>query len=76
MEMDELKLILNTKFMRGMVTKIIAKAILKKTGYQVDIDLNEISVEVIDGKAHLHVNADATINTSDLLNIVKSNDLI
>lgn len=74
--MDELKLILNTKFMRGMVTKIIAKAILKKTGYQVDIDLNEIAVEVIDGKAHLHVNADAVVNTSDLLDIVKSNDLI
>lgn len=74
--MDELKLILNTKFMRGMVTKIIAKAILKKTGYQVDIDLNEISVEVVDGKAHLHVNADAAINTTDLLDIVKSNDLI
>lgn len=74
--MDELRLILNTKFMRGMVTKIIAKAILKKTGYQVDIDLNEISVEVIDGKAHLHVNADAAINTTDLLDIVKSNDLI
>ena len=74
--MDELKLILNTKFMRGMVTKIIAKAILNKTGYQVDIDLNEISVEVVDGKAHLHVNADAAINTTDLLDIVKSNDLI
>ena len=74
--MDELKLILNTKLMRGMVTKIIAKAILKKTGYQVDIDLNEISVEVVDGKAHLHVNADAAINTNDLLNIVKSNDLL
>lgn len=74
--MDELKLILSTKFMRGIVTKIIAKAILKKTGYQVDIDLNEISVEVVDGKAHLHVNADAAINTNDLLDIVKSNDLI
>lgn len=74
--MDELKLILNTKFMRGMVTKIIAKAILKKTGYQVDIDLKEISVEVVDGKAHLHVDADAAINTTDLLDIVKSNDLI
>ena len=74
--MDELKVILNTKFMRGMVTKIIAKAILKKSGYQVDIDLNEISVEVVDGKAHLHVNADAAINTTDLLDIVKSNDLI
>lgn len=74
--MDELKLILNTKFMRGMVTKIIAKAILKKTGYRVDIDLHEIKAEVVDGKVYLHMNVDAEINTDDLVNIIKSNGLI
>lgn len=74
--MDELKLILGTKFMRGIVTKIIAKAIFKKTGYQVDIDLHEIKAEVIDGKVHLHMNVDAAINTDDLVNIIKSNGLI
>ena len=74
--MDELKLILGTKFMRGIVTKIIAKAILKKTGYHVDIDLHEISVEVVDGKVYLHTNMDAAINKEDLVNIIKSNDLI
>lgn len=74
--MDELKLILGTKFMRSIVTKIIAKAILKKTGYHVDIDLNEIAAEVVDGKVHLHMNVDAAINTEDLVNIIKSNDLI
>jgi hypothetical protein len=76
MEMDELKLILGTKFMRGIVTKIIAKAILKKTGYHVDIDLHEISAEVVDGKVYLHTNVDAVINKEDLVNIIKSNDLI
>lgn len=74
--MDELKLILGTKFMRGIVTKIIAKAILKKTGYQVDIDLHEIKAAVIDGKVHLHMHVDAAINTDDLVNIIKSNGLI
>ena len=74
--MDELKLILSTKFMRGIITRMIAKAILKKTGYRVDIDLHEISAEVIDGKVCLHMNADAEINKEDLVNIIKSNGLI
>lgn len=74
--MDELKLILGTKFMRSIVTKMIAKAILKKTGYRVDIDLHEISAEVVDGKVHIHTNVDAVINTDDLVNIIKSNGLI
>ena len=74
--MDELKMILGTKFMRGIVTKLIAKAIFKKTGYHVDIDLHEITAEVMGGKVYLHVNANAEINTDDLVNIIKSNDLI
>ena len=74
--MDELKMILGTKFMRGIVTRMIAKAILKKTGYRVDIDLHEISAEVIDGKVYLHTNVDAVINADDLVNIIKSNGLI
>ena len=35
--MDELKMSLSTKFMKGIVTKIISKAILKKTGYNINI---------------------------------------
>ena len=43
--MDELKMNLSSKFMRGIVTKIISKAVYKKTGYKVEIDLNNINVE-------------------------------
>ena len=49
--MDELKLNLSSKFMRGIVTKLIAKAIYKKTGYKIEVELNSINVEVINGKA-------------------------
>lgn len=74
--MDELKLILNTKFIRGIVTKIIAKAILKKTGYDIDIELNKISAQVVDGKVHLQVDADVEMEANDLIAIIKSKDLI
>lgn len=70
--MDALKLNLSTKFMKGIVTKLIAKAIYKKFGYRVDIQLNEIGIEVTGGKAYIHVDADAEINNDELVKIVKS----
>ena len=74
--MDELKISLSTKFMRGIVTKIISKAILKKTGYNIDIQLNEIKLETIDGKVCLHADVDAKIDNEDFINIIKSKGLI
>lgn len=74
--MDELKMSLSTKFMKGIVTKIISKAILKKTGYNIDIQLNEIKLETIDGKVCLHADVDAKINNEDFINIIKSKGLI
>lgn len=70
--MDELKLNLSSKFMRGIVTKIISKAVYKKTGYKIEIDLNNINVEVVNGKAYIHVDADAEIDNDELMKIVKT----
>lgn len=74
--MDELKLILSTRFMKGLVAKMIAKAIKKKTGYDITIQLNEIVVGTVDGKVCVHANVDAEIETEDFVQIVKSNNLI
>lgn len=70
--MDELKLNLSSKFMRGIVTKLIAKAIYKKTGYKIDVELNSINVEVINGKAHIHADVDAEIDNNELMKIVST----
>ena len=70
--MDELKLNLSSKFMRGIVTKLISKAVYKKTGYKIGIELNNINVEVINGRAHIHINADAEIDNDELMKIVKT----
>ena len=76
LEMDEMKLILSTKFMRNLISKIFGKAIYKKFGYQVDIQLNEIKAESYDGKTRFHINADAEINNEDLKSILKNKDLL
>ena len=70
--MDELKLKLSTKFMRGIVAKLVSKAISKKLGYKIDIQLNDIAIDNEDGKIHLHVNADAEISNEEFLKIIKN----
>lgn len=72
MEMDELKLKLSTKWMRNIVTKLISKAIFKKTGYQIDIRINQIEVENVNGKIYLHADLDAETTNEEFAKIIKS----
>lgn len=73
--MDELKIKLSTRFMRGIVAKLIKKAIFKQTGYEVDIQINEIDIETKDGKVHLHTSVDADVNYEDFRKILKNVNL-
>ena len=70
--MDELKLAISTRFMRNIITKILAKAIYKKTGYRVDIQINKIEAENSNGKISIHMDVDAEMNSEDLLNALKT----
>lgn len=70
--MDELKLKLSTKLMRGFVAGLISKAIYKKFGYHVDIDLSEIELKNENGKVHIHVDVDAEVNSEDFKKIIKT----
>ena len=70
--MDELKLKLSTKFMRGIVTKIISKAIYKKFGYQIDIQINDIKLENVDGKIRVHADVDAEMENSEFVKIIET----
>ena len=70
--MDEMKLKLSTKFMRNIAAKVIAKAIYKKTGCRVDIQLNELDISIIDGEAHISTNVEAKLNSEEFNKIVKT----
>ena len=70
-KMDEMKLKLSTRFMRGIVAKIASRIISKKLGFKPGIKLNEIDIEKKGDKIHLHVNVDAEIDEKDLLKIIR-----
>jgi hypothetical protein len=73
--MDEMKVKLSTKFMRGIVSKLMAKAIYKKYGYKVDIQLSELDVSFIDGEAEIEVNAAVRLDSKEFMKIIKSTGL-
>lgn len=69
---DELKIKLSTKFVKGIIAKLISKALFKKLGYKVDIQLNEIEIQNINGTIHIHVDADGEIEDKEFIKIVKN----
>lgn len=68
--MDELRIV--TKFTRGIISKIVASTLKKKTGYDIDISLNELNVTVTDGKAHVHLSTDVELDIAELKKILKT----
>lgn len=69
--MDEMKIKLTTKFMRNVASKLIAKAIRKKLGYKVDIQLNDLDFWVIDGDTTIALNVEAKLKSNDFMNLMK-----
>lgn len=69
--MDMFMLKLSTKFMKGIVAKIISRNIYKKLGYRIDIQLNDIQVDMIDGDVKIHINADTKMNKTEFDRLVK-----
>lgn len=68
--MDELRI--STRLMRGIVSKLVSKAVSKKFGYDIVIQMNEIEVKNEDGKVRIHANVDAECNSDEFVKIVKS----
>lgn len=63
--MDLLKLKISTKFMKGLVAKIVSKKIYKQFGYKVDIQLNDIQLDIIDGDVKIHVDVDGKMSKTE-----------
>lgn len=72
--MDLLKIKLSTKFMKGLVAKIVSKRIYKKLGYKVDIQLNDVQIDVIDGDVQIHLDVDGKMNKTEFSRIMERID--
>lgn len=68
--MDEMKIV--SKFTRGIISKAIKMIVHKKTGYDINIQLNNVTTVIIDGKTRLHVDLDAEVDKEELIKILKN----
>ena len=68
--MDEMRIV--SKFTRGIISKAIKMVIRNKTGYNIDIQLNEAITTISDGKTHLHLDVDAELDKDELMSILMS----
>lgn len=72
--MDEMKIKLSTRFMRGMVAKILSKVIYKKFGVKPDIQINMLETEMKDGKIRFRIDMDGSVSDSIFTKISKMVD--
>lgn len=57
---------IQSKFMTGLVSRIVKKVLRTKLGCEVDIQLNEFRTTVIDDKTHVHLDLDADLTKEEL----------
>lgn len=63
---------IESKFVTGIVSKVIKTALRKKLGYKVDVQLNKATVSITDGQTHVHLDADAELSKEELMKILNS----
>lgn len=69
---DEMKLKVSTIFMRNFVAKLIKDFIYKKYRCRIDIQLNKLDIEVVDGKARLRTDIEASTDNTELISMLKN----
>lgn len=60
--MDEMRININTNFMKTLIGKFIKNTIQKKTGYDISVKIKELTADAADGKAHAHLCIDLDTN--------------
>lgn len=71
--MDEMRIKLSTKLLRGLVSKLISKAVYKNIGVRPDINVRDIELDMREGKTYFHIDVDGSIGNEVIL---KLNNLI
>lgn len=68
--MDEMRL--ESKFMTGIASKFIKKAVCEKLGYNMEVQLNGFRTTVLDDKTHVHLDVDLELTKEELSKVMKS----
>ena len=66
---------LKSKFMRKVVSKLLSKSIKSKTGYEIDIQFDELNASFEDGEITVKANLEAKMSKDEFMKILKSQGL-
>lgn len=66
---------LKSKFMRKVVSKLLSKSIKSKTGYEIDVQFDELNASFEDGEITVKANLEAKMSKDEFMKILKSRGL-
>ena len=66
---------LKSKFMRKVVSKLLSKSIKSKTGYEIDVQFDELNASFEDGEITVKANLEAKMSKDEFMQILKSQGL-
>lgn len=70
--MDEMRIKLGSNFMKNIVSKLIGRAIYKKTGCKVNIRIEDLDFWSLDGDTTVKLNMEARLKSEEFNKIMKS----
>ena len=66
---------LRSKFMRKVISKLLSKSIKSKTGYEIDVQFDELNASVEDGEITVKAKLEAKMSKDEFMKILKSQGL-
>lgn len=67
-----MKLNLSSDFTKNMVSKLLSSLIRSKLGYDIDIQLDDLDLQVVDGDAQIKTSVRANIDKRELNKILQN----
>ena len=61
---------IGSKFITGIISKLLVTVVKQKLGYNIDLKLNAVNTTVGDGKAHVHLDIDAEVSNEEIMRIL------
>lgn len=63
---------IESKFMRGIASKIIRKVMRNKVGCNVEVQLNGFRTTILEDKTHVHLDIDLELTKEELNKLLKN----
>lgn len=70
--MDKIEIGLTSKFMKGIVSKLISKFLLNRFGYNVGVQIDDLEIKLIDGGATIRTNVEVKLGNDELKEMLRS----